>query len=283
MIAVALPINNWAAVFAVLGYVLAWRNEHATISSSALHFRQLKELPQGTPVRLMSDDGLSYDATIDEPDGDGVLVLYSQQVNMTGRVAGRRNFFRCRQDNCQQVQVTRNGDFQGVSPRGQIVIDNPEFLSAVLHEDDIFSYCLQPRENYRVVGDIGRIREEVSTPFTCDGKEGRLQDILRIRNFLRSGQTCCGGITATTAQAIVAPSDSSVVIYESAAAYLRHRGASCSPIELILLSRGERTFNQATIDISTRFTSRLQAELTDIPLDISDGVESIAFLEARGR
>jgi hypothetical protein len=133
-----------------------------------------------------------------------------------------------------------------------------------------------------VVGDVGRLREEVFAPFMCREKEGCLQDALRIRNFSKPNQDHCGFVKAAMSRTDGETTDdpAGIVIHDSAA-YLRHHSALKSPIEVILLDRSERTFAQAADDISTRFASRLQKKLEHLPLHISDGVETIAFLEAR--
>lgn len=282
VVALALPLHYWAAAFLTLGYLLGTRRASGADHPAERHFRQLIELPCGSPVKLLHE-GFHYDALIRGKCDDSVEVLFKKNDRPTRRVASSATLLIVTKANCQKVVFIEPEQFQGVRDRGRVVSDSPDFLSALLPDGDVVGHCLGSRVEYIVVGDVGRLREEVFTPFMCREKEGCLQDALRIRNFSKPNQDHCGFVKAAMSRTNGETTDdpAGIVIHDSAAAYLRHHSALKSPIEVILLDRSERTFAQAAEDISTRFASRLQKRLEHLPLHISDGVETIAFLEAR--
>lgn len=282
VIALALPLRDWAATFLALGYLLGERRISYADQSAERHFRQLLELPFGKPVRLLHRD-CYYDAEIRSKIGDSIEVLFKKSDRSTRRIRSSATLLTVTKANCQKVILIEPEQFQGVAARGRTVSERPDFLAALLPDGDVHGHSLGSKVTYMIVGDVGRIREEVLSPVMCREKEGCLQDVLRIRNFSKPTQVHCGLVKASMSRPTGETTDEPVgiVIHDSAAAYIRHHSTLKSPIEVILLDRSERAFAQAAQDISTRFTSRLERKLENLPLHISDGVESIAFLEAR--
>ena len=278
VVAQALPVQDWAAAFLTLGYLLAAHCGNRSPVSSDAHFRQLLRLERGTPVKLLYK-GLHYDAVIDKQCEDSVEILYKQLKNK----AKTRYLLNCTARNCHKVRFIQQEQFRGVRDRGRRLSDSPDFVSNLLQGGDLVEHCLGSRTEFILVGEVSRLRAEVKTPLRCNESDGTIQDVLQIDKFTRTTQDFCGVVLAASAKPgnAAVTSDTGLIVFESATAYLRHSNAMSAPMKVILLDRSERSFADAATAVSNRFASRLQQVPGPLPMPISEGTEAISFLESR--
>jgi hypothetical protein len=221
--------------------------------------------------------GLHYDAVIDKQCGDSVEILYEQHKNN----ANTKCLLICSAENCDKVRFLETEQFDGVRDRGRKLSDSPDFVSELLHGGDLVSHCLGSRTEFILVGDASRLRVEVETPLRCKESEGTIQDILKVKT--RKTPDFCGVVVPTRAKPgrIQATADTGLIVFESAAAYLRHNNTMPAPLKVILLDRSERSFPEAASAVSNRFASRWEQAPDPLPVPVFPGTEAVTFLEAR--
>ncbi len=278
VVANALPVQDWAAAFLTLGYLLAAHCGNRSGASDEAHLQKLLSFKCGTPVKLLHN-GLHYDAVIAKQCGDSVEILYEQHKNKTKT----KCLLVCGAKNCHKVHFIKQEQFGGVRDRGRRLSDSPDFVSDLLHGGDLVAHCLGSRTEFILVGDVGRLRVEVETPFRCEKSEGTIQDVLQIERYTRTTQDFCGVVIPAAAKLGKAEvtADTGLIVFESAVAYLRHNNTMPAPLKVILLDRSERSFTEASLAISNRVASRWEQAPEPLPVPVSPGTEAVAFLEAR--
>ena len=107
--------------------------------------------------------------------------------------------------------------------------------------------------------------------------------MLRIDRFSRPTQNFCGRLIpgASKPQEIENDPDTGLLVYDSAAALLRHARAAAAPVSVALLDRSERHFADAATAIAARYTARLPGSPPSLALEFAEGIETISFLERR--
>ncbi|GAA6616840.1 hypothetical protein [Scytonema sp. NUACC26] len=288
VIALAIPIRNYAAALAALGVVLARANISTSKIDSNSHFEKLCRLPKGTPVNYQIN-GKRYKGIYLGVNKDyGEPRLRIQRENKSS--GGLTDFIR--QEECHNVAIasTQHINLPKKQTGRPIFVQN-EFLNAVISEAELLQFTTETRLECAVIGRVNTLRQEIKeVPFACSSsksefKTGCLNDVLRVRNFcISEGQAyrsevlpALGNNPPQTTNGLIPH----VTIFDGATGFLKWRDNWRNSHWIVLLERTEPHFQEAVIEINNEYGNRFDGEeIQNIPC-IPPGVELVVYQEAR--
>ena len=126
---------------------------------------------------------------------------------------------------------------------------NEPFLRGLMPEVDPFSFVMRPRFDVIVVGHLSSMRYETQAAFVTKHngqlRTGTLQDILGIRQFVPPGHGFRSTVQPVDARNPSLPeslAETSVVVFDGSAAFLKLRHVFKSHDSVVLLDRTENRF-----------------------------------------
>lgn len=251
VLGLALPTRAYAAALCSLGIVKCRCIESASAPDPEEHLNALLALPEKTPLRFLLNDEmvLAVHGGRQVVDGETRLkIMYedprAKRKEWSGRLLNATMAL--------GVAVAADHGDRMLSRKITRRVEHSDFLSCFLGDSaDPTRYTLDSCVECAILGPAATLREEIcDTKFafaTSDGqfRQGSLQDILRVRRFLSDGEPCktqVFSIGATTNAAPEEEDQASVVVFDSALAFIRWRDFWRGSHWLVLLDRTDRQY-----------------------------------------
>jgi len=291
IIGISSPIRSYAASLIALGAVIKRSSIPVSQTGPEKHFARLKELPIGTPVTIRSGKRNKRGIYIGcqrrgwgniSRDCIGIQTNNKDGGNLIDWLPPERSL---------RVEVSPANT--GQLPKnqvGRLIIQRPGFLEKVLSDIDVFEFALCSRFECAIFGNINRLSQETkNTRFAIrqqnDYFEGYLHDILRIRKFLGGEKSFRSDVYTVTAKRIpdfFLQSVPDLVIFDSAAGFLKWRDYLRHSHWVVLLDRTEKLFVEACDMVNQEYIqNRVENDWCgDIPAK-PESIELIIFEEER--
>jgi hypothetical protein len=281
VVVVAVPTRSYATALIAAGIVGALAAEASGDDTSEL-FHQLRKLPKGTSVILQEGNKTFKGQLIGCEDRRGTEYI-GVQLQASG-AGGRKTWLPPE----RVAQITVTGGTSGnlpKNPQGTKIVVAQRFLGRFLNGLDPRRFSTTSRLDCAIVGRLGVLRQEVMVKLAFPGTgsrfdSGTLQDVLRVRRFVRSGQSY---------RSIVVPIErgtpdtrSKVVLFDGALAALKCRHQWRSSDQIVVLDRTDPNFEAATDALNAEYARyRLEYAPEDIISGWPVGVEVMNYSEWR--
>ncbi|HAJ58092.1 MAG TPA: hypothetical protein DCP31_01485, partial [Cyanobacteria bacterium UBA8543] len=258
VIALAVPTRTCAAALAAFGVVLARADISHNQAEIREYFDKLCSLKKGTPIiyreskkirkgsycGFYNENGQSL-ITVRLPTEHGDMIckvppekahkiepLASKDKNITPRITGRCKSF----------------DFSGKA-----------FLDACIGSVDSLNFYKKSRLDCVILGRLNLLKQEIKErPFGCCPSqavytEGKLQDVLRVREWLGEGQAYRSAVLSVDGRKSPQTQNSSVpyvTIFDGASGFLKWRDYWPNSHSIVVLDRTEPHFMKAVYEIN---------------------------------
>lgn len=279
VVGIALPTRAYAALMISAGIVL--EREKTEIIDATANFHRIMELPLGTAL-LYKVKGKSIRAVFDgtqtvhgdlrlrvrvqkKSAGGGTYLLDAPQalaLEVLPGIAGERGL-------SDRVHRARKSE--------ELFLKN--FLSHTLRDE----FLLYPRLDCLVIGTTAMLREETQLGLVSTGRygthPGTLQDILKVRKFIRQGQTYRSEVMALGIEALPDTVVPYLTIFDGALSFLKWRDSWRQTHWIAVLDRTETHFPEAVNVLNQQYvTDRMNAEIPVLPT-LPAGMEILLFKE----
>ncbi|MDQ5822790.1 MAG: hypothetical protein M3441_01085 [Chloroflexota bacterium] len=256
VVSLALPTRAFAAAFAALGVVRARCIERSTTPNPREHFSRLLALPKDTPLRVLLNGELvqAIHGGSQVVGGKTMLkVMYEDQRFYRKEWKGRL----LDADMAVGVAVANDRGDKILKHKTTREMRGSDFLACFLgQQHDPTQYTLDSCCECAILGQATTLQDEVCNTRlsllapTGNGKEervqqGSLQDILRVRRFLASGEPSKTDVVPIGPACNAVPSDGDrpcVVVFDGASAYIRWRDYWRFAHWIVLLDRTDRQY-----------------------------------------
>jgi hypothetical protein len=278
IVALVVPTRAYAAAFIATGLIIRRASVAVEKVGPDDHFAMLRNLPPGAAV--------TYRDVKDDKIRDGIFVGY-QETAYSPVIGVRKN-----NDHCidwlplhmsMRVQPsTKEITKLPKNQKGRPILGEDTLLGISLNGMDIFDYCTASRLECVLVGNKKVLCYELEqTSFAVRKEEkpfsqGRLQDILRVRELLSDG----GGyktslISDRVKQISVTKSDDKpfVTLFDGAAGFLRWRDYWRGSSWLVVLDRTESGFEEAVAALNREYRNNC--------IDIDGALPDFSFLPSQ--
>lgn len=280
VIALAVPTRAFASVLIATGMIIANSTKQLDSLTRNQHLKHISSLKPGTNV-VYRDSKREFKgkvASYDKVDGELVIKIQIGIIDYRS--------FRLR-DCASYITVSEREvkfrDYQKVKS-----VKTPgEFLKSFL--GDTYAKELMSRTEFEclIVGQRSAIESEVlETKIGFENSQsstlGSLQEVLRIREFLRPDQPYrCSVISSSSADISEEMGDlhPSLVIFDSAHAFIKHNHNWPSIHCVAILDRTERSFMEAVGLLNQNYINRVENELFEFSLNLPDSIEAMVFQE----
>ena len=284
---VAVPTRSFAAALSGFGIVVERASIAAVTIAVQEHFQLLVEAEKGTQVTLLRR-GVRHKGII-----DGYVVAHEKTWL---RVKVRRGELGAwelvGEEEALNVQVVSNQAEDAIPKRitGKVVMPLSAFAKTLIGSERVGSFGATSRCDCAIVGHLTNLKPEIlETRFavpgtTTDLNQGVLQDVLRVREFLDTGEHYRSVIVSTFHRSGARWSDAipSVVIFDGSTAFLRSRGVFSSANWLVILDRRDATFGDAMAACNQDYVKRKTDDIHfEGIVDLPGGIDLVTYYEAR--
>lgn len=283
VLGLAIPTRNYAAALAALGIVLARANIPTARIDTKRHFEQLSRLAKGTPVIFR------YNGSRLKGIYQGVAEVYGE-MRLRIQTENNRNGSLTHLVSIKECHNVAIASTQHLSlPKkqtGRPIIAHNEFLNAVIGTNT-HEFTTQSRLECAVIGRLSILQQEImEVPFACylsksEFKTGRLQDVLRVRNFLNEGQAYRSEVLPAYSDRPMQPANGVpyVTIFDGAIGFIKLRDNWRNSHWIILLERTEPHFLEAVEIINSDYLNRVDDEKIQT-IAVPPSVELVVYQEA---
>lgn len=286
VVAITTPTRAFAAALCATGVVLG-RCETQIAPDPEAHFAYLRTLPLGTPVSFRADTnggriGAGTLSGFETRDGvDHVVIRVSKQET---RLVPSWNALRVQPDSDAPPSPSGRGS------RLKRVNLAAGLMSGLLEPERVAAFLGGSRLECVVVSNRRLLREEiVETPFAItteagDRIEGHLQDVARVRPFLRNSDSYRSDVVSVTAKVqparlVLSPA---VAIFDGSRSFLRWSASYPRADWIIVLDRADRRLSDAIQMVDTLYATRFSDQCPVTVKSIPIGIECAVFDARRG-
>lgn len=244
----ALPTRAYAAALCALGTVKCRCLERAAPPDPQEHLQRLLALPKDTPLRYMVGGQIALAVHGGEQKVDGQPRLRILYQDPRARVKEWSGKLLDAQMSLGVGVASDKGD-KMLKRKTMRHVELSEFLTCFLGDQgDHTQYTLDSRMECAILGPGTTLRDEIcETKLALEdngrNKVGCLQDILRVRRFLRPDEPYKSDVFPISNQAVPVEGDKPcVVVFDGAAAFIRWRDYWRASHWIVLLDSTDRQF-----------------------------------------
>lgn len=284
VLGITVPTRAFASSFLATGIVLT---RAASLGKKTVenHFKQLCSLEKGT--RVLFKDGKRIKCGIFE----GVDKVGNQpaiRVNLRDKHNTTHLFIPKR-----ALDVTIAPDQNiSISNRqvGRLVNTNREFIACLLENVTPAEFVASSRFECVIIGNVKWLQYEIENTVFAFNKPGRgvikgtLQDVLRVRRFLRNSpnfKTDIWPVTKSLVEGIDSEENPAVIVFDGATSFLRWKDYCRGSHWVVLLDRTEPSYREAVEEFNNEYIqNRLGGVLKISVKSFPHGIELCAYKEA---
>ncbi|MBW4548612.1 MAG: hypothetical protein KME25_29900 [Symplocastrum torsivum CPER-KK1] len=288
VIALAVPTRTCAAALAAFGVVLARANSSPNQVEIYEYFDKLCSLKKGTPIIYREGKKIRK----------GIYCGFSNengQCLITVRLPTKNGDMICKvpPGEAQKVEPATSQDKRiTLRTTGRCKFSGKAFIDACIGRIESFDFYKKSRLECVILGRSNILKQEIKEiPFGCCSSqrvytEGRLQDVLRVREWLSDGQAYRSEVLSVDGSKPPRTqhgSIPSVTIFDGASGFLKWRDYWRNSHWIVVLDNTELHFMEAVYEINEgyRRSNRLsKVEIQNI-LSIPSGVELVIYQEER--
>ena len=285
VLCLAVPSRSYAAALAACGIVTTRASLPVEQSSPAKHFELICNLPEETPVSLLSGRKKLKGLFIGCADHQGMKYA---QIMVNQKSAGGGSYL-IPEAGALRVDVLPAGPINLPKRQGGRSIPQvADFTRHILGNRQAQIFAELPRLECLIVGRVNVLRREImDTAFATSSDrtayhEGRLQDLLQVHRFLNGTEPYRSDICRVNGQAPVFANDGvipSFVIFDGATGFIRWRDHLRDSNWIVILDRTDARFHEAAQVLNQAYLSRIDdnglVNLSSPPA----GVEVMSFYE----
>lgn len=270
--AVALPIQDYAAVFVAFGIVLI-RSEF--LRDTSHYFDSLCKLPKGTPLIYKNQNRKRKGSHQGTKNWEGQRYLVIQFESK--KSGGLKEWIP--EQRADQVLVGNEKKKLPKRQKGYQVNENIDFLNTLLKESEVYQFLRGCHLDCAIVGNFNRLKSEINETSLCKlNSLGTLQDVLRVRSLSSTQQHYHTELFSDRRQPNLSGYDNPfVTVFDGALGFLKWRDYFRNSHWIILLDRTENNFPEAVDILNQDYMGRVSEEklenLSSIPL----GVETLVY------
>jgi len=175
--------------------------------------------------------------------------------------------------------------------KGKPIIGSRGFLDEFIGEGNFHDFTMRTRLECLILGSARSLRQEiVEVNFSLDrhnttDKQGTLQDILRVRNFMGEGQPYRTGIIPVRRRIPPQGINNRIphtVIFDGPLGFLKYRNAWRESNWIVILDRTDRNTEEAAKELNAEFLQNRSGEpVVDEIIEYPPGVEVMVYEELR--
>lgn len=277
VVGLALPVRTFSAVFCALGLIrsLALKRQE-NVDQAATHFEYLLSLPVDTPVTYRKGRTRYRGKLKPRPRQRelGIQVENERGGNTTIIITSPKAALRISPLDVEEIRLPMN-------QQGRQIRTATSFIEAFVPGGDAAAYLSRSSLDTLIVGRINLLKREIcDTRFALDKATGSLQDVLRVRRFLGSGEMYRSEIcTSAGNRAPTFPGEMvpHTVIFDGARGFLKWQSDMQDSHRVVMLDRSDPEFDDAVNLLMQQSMSRLgDVDLSALPKPPA-GVELIAY------
>ena len=308
VIAVAAPTRAYAAILTAAGLVVERLRTETRGVNSGDHIEMLRGVEKGTPVVIHAETSKTKGVFVGVRNNfyNGQAYVGVQVAGPGGRDGGLTTWLPPQLARNVAIVEAATGRPRKLprEPRIEELVRNQAFVSHFLPLDAQRLLATKSQAECTIVGPIGLLkREAAETAFAVPRSGyaarravlqrtrtwvretprlamGFLQDIVRVDRFCKNEETFRSTIVPSTTMPQVDGNESSVVLFDGAAGYLKWRQCWPKAHFVLFLDRTEAHFVDAVNLINTGFASRDGEDEIHDPAILPPGVEAISYWEA---
>jgi len=272
VVAAAIPIRSYAAIFTALGIILSRANESTDTSH---YFEYLCNLPKRTTLIYNNKNRKRKGFFLGAKNGEGQRYLVIQFESK--KSGGLKEWIP--EQRADQVLVGSEKKKLPKRQKGYQVNENIDFLNTLLKESEVYQFLRGCHLDCAIVGNFNRLKSEINETSLCKlNSLGTLQDILRVRSLSSNKQHYHTELFSDRTQPNLSEySKPSITIFDGALGFLKWRDYFRDSHWIILLDRTENNFPEAVDLLNQDYMGRVSEEklenLSSIPL----GVETLVY------
>jgi len=270
--AVALPIQDYAAVFVALGIVLI-RSEF--LRDTSHYFDSLCKLPKGTPLIYKNQNRKRKGSHQGTKNWGGQRHLVIQFESK--KSGGLKEWIP--EQRADQVLVGNEKKKLPKRQKGYQFNENIDFLNTLLKESEVYQFLRGCHLDCAIVGNFNRLKSEINETSLCKlNSLGTLQDVLRVRSLSSNKQHYHTELFSDRRQPNLSGYDNPfVTIFDGALGFLKWRDYFRNSHWIILLDRTENNFPEAVDILNQDYMGRVSEEKLENLSSISLGVETLVY------
>jgi len=282
VIGLAIPTRLFACSLVATGIVFArLGSENSTNATQVEYIRRLKP---GTPVYVRRDNNRKLRGIIEKFDDFEKEPYIYISTTSKGTMGFPLNRYASR------ITVSdRDVRLPKYQQSGHLIESPNEFLQRCLGKKLAQKHILDSSFEALLVSRKSFLRLEVcdallvcKTSRESTGIKGRLQDILRVRQFSganKSYRTQCISPANITPEKEIDTQTPPIVVFDGAIAYIKLGHKWRSAHQVVLLDRTERQFGDAIELLNQNYTYRLEGGFK-FPIRIPGGIEMIVYRDS---
>jgi hypothetical protein len=274
VIGLAVPTRAYVAAFVALGLIL----ERSTLSDQTdpeVHFRNLCEAKPGTAVWYKEGERQKKAVLEGCEERYGRLYLALRlNCNHEEHLLPSALAINVQLSDKEIVRLPKH-------QKGRLIPSEDTLLGACLNGVSVFDYCTTSRLDGVFIGNKKQLCHEFEmTPFAVRSEgesfaQGRLQDILRVRELLGEGEGCRTSLISdrTKPNSVMAAGETPpLMLFDGAPGFLKWRDYWRGSHWLIVLDKTESGFYEAVAALNQEYRNN---HINGAPLELLRRVQSI--------
>jgi hypothetical protein len=283
----AVPTRSYAASLAAFGIALKRASTPAETIAGQEYFQLLIDAEKGTPVTLLRNGVRQKGVT------DGHFVA-NKKMWLRVKVRGGElcAWAYVSEDEASTVQLVSNQEEVVIPKRitGKTVMPLSEFAEALIGPENIATFGAASRCDCVIVGQLASVHPEIlDTKFALQKSpgvfsEGSLQDVLRVREFLDSGEQFRSVLVSAlkNLKPDLSATIPAIVIFDGSTAFLKCRGMFPSANWIVVLDRRDSMFADAMTVCNQDYAKRKSDDISfDSLPNLPCGIELVTYFEMR--
>jgi hypothetical protein len=285
VLCLAVPSRSYVAALAACGIVTTRASLPAEQSSPAGHFELICNLPEETPVSLLSGRKKLRGLFIGCDDHQGMKYA---RIMVNQKSAGGGSYL-IPEAGALRIEVLPAGPINLPKKQGgRSIPPVADFVRHILGDRQAQGIARQPRLECLIVGRVNVLRREImETEFATSNDrtvyhEGRLQDLLQAHRFLNGSEHYRSDICRVNGRAPVFANNGAIppfVIFDGATGFIRWRDQLRDSNWIVILDKTDARFREAAQVLNQAYLSRIDDNgLVNLPSPPA-GVEVMSFYE----
>ncbi|MFW6030312.1 MAG: hypothetical protein ACOCRO_08675 [Halanaerobiales bacterium] len=274
VVATAIPIRSYTAVFTGLGIIL---NRGDILIDTQEHFEYLCNLPIETPLNIYENNIRikgKYKGFVHE-NGNEYL-----KIQVEAKTSGKLTKYIPRKI-ANQVSLGNSNKKLPKRQKGYKIKENNSFIKNLFPPDKVNQLLINSQLDCALVGNKKILQSEINNTWLYkNNSSGTFQDILRVRSLLSPNKPYRSEIfSEQTEPNLSGYNNLFVTIFDGSSGFIKWRNYFRDSHWIIFLDRTENTFQEAVDIINENYMNRIGEPKIENLLSIPIGVEIMKYEE----
>ena len=274
VVATAIPIRTYTAVFTALGLILSRGNQSIDTED---YFEYLRNLPIETPLNFYEKNIRikgKYKGFINE-NGNEYL-----KIQVEAKKSGKLTRY-IPKKLTNQISLGKTNKKLPKHQKGYKIKENISFIKKLLLPERVNQFVINSQLDCALVGNKKLLKSEINNTWLYkNNSSGTFQDILRVRNLFSTNKPYRSEIfSEQTEPNLSGYNNLFVTIFDGSSGFIKWRNYFRDSHWIIFLDRTENTFQEAVHIINENYMNRIGEPKIENLLSIPIGVEIMKYEE----